>query len=345
MTKAHDNRDQDVVNKLQFKTLRMLTLRHQVKYLEKQCSRLQDVSRHLAVQLEEYRQIKDEWEWFFQHSLEMLCITDINGHFKRVNPAFANNLGYSVEQLINRPFFDFVHPGDRLKTQAEFEALKHGTDSVSFENRYQDIAGNWHWLSWHCPGLDPAVNKIFAIAHDVTEQKRSESEILYKALHDPLTDLFNRAALEERIDNAISRIKRHPGNELALYMIDLDGFKSVNDSYGHQAGDQLLKTLATAFKMIQRESEFVCRFGGDEFAWLAEGAGKVITEPLAERIMQVIHQPVRLHQATVQIGCCIGISVFPDYAPDADSLISQADAAMYSVKKSGKDGYKTFSYG
>ena len=342
MVDADGNQDQDVTKKQQQGNTKLQDLQKKVAHLEQKCSRLQHVSNHLATQLETYRQVKDEWEWFFQHSQELLCITDEQGHFIRVNPAFANNLGYSQQQLLSLRFSDFIHPQDRKLTLDRLDSLRRGKASVSFENRYRDMMGNWHWLSWHCPAIDPKVNKVFAIAHDITRQKRSEAEILYKAMHDPLTGLFNRAALEDQIRHSMSRIKRHPGNEIALFMIDLDGFKTINDNYGHQAGDQLLQKVAQSFKAIKRESEFVCRFGGDEFAWLAEGELGMVTESLAERIMETIHKPVELDQAIVRVGCCIGISVFPTLATDVDSLLSQADTAMYSVKKSGKDGYKRY---
>jgi diguanylate cyclase (GGDEF)-like protein/PAS domain S-box-containing protein len=344
MSEKHEDQDQDVINQLRSRTARLEELKAHIKGLENQCMHLQDSARQLAEKLIEYSQIEDEWEWFFENSVEMLCIAGTDGYFKRVNVAFANNFGYTKEELTSRPFIDFVHPDDRQRTLDEFSALQQGHDTINFENRYRDSKGRWHWLSWHCPAVTASMTKLFAVAHDMTERKRSDEEILYKALHDPLTGLFNRTALEDRLSNAIARVKRHPGDEIALYLIDLDDFKQVNDTYGHMAGDLLLKQLSASFKKIKRENEFVCRYGGDEFVWLAEEEGEIRAEPLAERIMASIRQPIDLGPAVVSVGCCIGISIFPRQAIDVSTLMSQADAAMYSVKKTGQSGYKIFKY-
>ncbi|MCX4186545.1 sensor domain-containing diguanylate cyclase [Methylophaga sp. OBS4] len=344
MSEKHEDQGRDVIKQLRSRTAQLEELRAHINGLENQCMHLQDSAHQLAEKLIEYSQIEEEWEWFFEHSVEMLCIAGTDGYFKRVNAAFANNLGYTKQELTSCPFIDFVHPDDRQRTQEEFRALQHGHDTINFENRYRDSEGHWHWLSWHCPAVTPSMTKLFAVAHDMTERKRSDEDMLYKALHDPLTGLFNRAAFEEQLSNAIARVKRLPGDEIALYLIDLDGFKHVNDTYGHMAGDQLLKQLSARFKKIKRENEFVCRYGGDEFAWLAEESGAMKVEPLAERIMASINQPIKLEKATVRVSCCVGISIFPRQAIDASTLMSQADAAMYSVKKNGKSGYKIFKY-
>jgi diguanylate cyclase (GGDEF)-like protein/PAS domain S-box-containing protein len=339
------NKDRQIFEPLRDEASQLEALEQRIRLLEKERDEFEHTKRHLTGKIEELEQTKNEWEWFFENSLEMLCIAGTDGYFKRVNPAFVRNLGYTKQQLISRPFIEFVHPDDKENTLAEAAALGSGKNSVNFENRYLDGEGNWRWMSWHCPAITDNANKLYAIARDITERKQYDAEILYRAMHDPLTDLFNRAVFEDKLSNAVSRCKRIPGSEIVLYLVDLDGFKNINDTYGHPTGDKLLKQLGKRFKQIQRDYELVCRLGGDEFAWLVDGVGSISVEPLAERILEMVTKPVELDEATVNVGCSIGITKFPNPAVDADALVAQADAALYSVKKSGKRGYKIFNAG
>jgi len=344
MTRGGDNQDRKIIERLRADVDKLEALEKHIKTLEDERNKLLESNNQLSEKLNELRLVKDEWEWFFENSTEMLCIAGVDGCFKRVNPAFARNLVYTPEYLTSRPFIDFVHPDDVELTLKELDRLVTGNDCINFENRYRDSEGNWHWLSWHCPAVSPSITKLYAIARDITERKRYTDQILYKALHDSLTDLFNRSAFEDKLLNAIPRLKRDTDRKIALYLIDLDGFKKVNDSYGHPAGDILLKLLAKRFKQIQRAGEMVCRLGGDEFAFIIEGMGEIEIEPLAKRIMEAACQSFELDKSvTVNVGCSIGISTFPNSATDSNTLVSQADIALYSVKKSEKGGYKIFN--
>lgn len=344
MTRGGDNQDRKIIERLRADVDKLESLEKQIRQLDDERKKLLDSNNQLSVKIKELHQVKDEWEWFFENSTEMLCIAGMDGYFKRVNPAFARNLGYTAEYLTSHPFINFVHPDDMELTVKEVERLVTGNDCINFENRYQDSEGNWRWLSWHCPAVSPSITKLYAIARDITERKRYTDQILYKALHDQLTDLFNRAAFEEKLMGAISRLKRDSDRKIALYLIDLDGFKIVNDTYGHPVGDVLLKLLAKRFKQIQRTGELVCRLGGDEFAFIIEGMGEIEIEPLAKRILEAACQSFELDKSvTVNVGCSVGISTFPSPAADVNTLVSQADIALYNVKKSGKGGYKIFN--
>lgn len=341
----HDNPEQDlaILARLRAQAERLKTLESRIEELERERELLLDSSERINTDLERYQQIKDEWEWFFENSLDLLCIAGTDGYFKRVNRAFTETLGYSAQELLGRPFTDFIHPDDIAGTRTVLQQLGAGEDCLYFENRFLDRAGRWHWLAWRCPGTTPGVSLIYAIARDVTENKRTEQEILFRAMHDSLTGLSNRAAFEAELAHAIARHMRDPDKQIALFIIDLDGFKSVNDTHGHAAGDQLLRLVAERFMSIQRRSDVVCRLGGDEFAWLAEGLAPIETAPLAARLVDAIGQPFVLDDIAVAIGCSIGIATFPGAATDARTLSAQADAAMYKAKKSGKNQYAYFS--
>ena len=193
-----------------------------------------------------------------------------------------------------------------------------------------------------CPAKSANTSQLYAIARDVTDYKRSAAEIMHQATHDPLTDLYNRAAFDNELNNSLLRAQRHPTNHVALLLIDLDDFKQVNDNYGHQAGDQLLQTLALRFKSMQRKNDFVCRLGGDEFAWIADTNDTDSVEALLARILKELQKPVALERAIINVSCSIGASLFPNLASDSKKLFHQADKSMYHIKRSGKSGYALY---
>lgn len=341
-----DDPDNKIIVRLRENAERLERLESKLRVLEREREDLLDTKQQMSNELQNYHKSLQEWEWFFENSVQMLCIAGLDGYFKRVNAAFANTLGYSKEELLSRPFVDFVHPDDVAKTARELEGLGAGRDSVSFENRYRAKDGSWRWIAWYCTAITSVTTKLFAIARDITEDRRKEAEILYRASHDSLTGLYNRAAFEESLESAIALQRRNQTGEVVLYLVDIDGFKEVNDQYGHMAGDHLLQVVSERFRQIQRSGEMVARVGGDEFAFLVDGttddAGSYPFEPLAERIIVQVSKPVELNKGTVTVGCSIGISTFPGTADDFCSLMSQADKAMYSVKNSGKNGFRKF---
>lgn len=341
-----DDPNDKIIARLREKAERLEDLETRLRVLEREREDLLDTKLQMSSELEKYDRSLKEWEWFFEHSVQMLCIAGLDGYFKRVNAAFANTLGYSKEELLSRPFVDFVHPDDVARTTRELEGLGSGYDSVSFENRYRAKDGSWRWIAWYCPAISHVTTKLFAIARDITEDRRKEAEILFRASHDSLTGLHNRAAFEESLESAIALQRRNLAGVVALYLVDIDGFKEVNDQYGHMAGDHLLQVISERFRQIQRAGEMVARVGGDEFAFLVEGTAddseSYPFEPLAERIIAQVSEPVELNKGTVTVGCSIGISTFPGTADDFCSLMSQADKAMYTVKNSGKNGFRKF---
>jgi diguanylate cyclase (GGDEF)-like protein/PAS domain S-box-containing protein len=335
---AEHKQDHEVIEKLREDVHRLESLEQQIDSLQQERINLIDSSTKLSSRLDEYRQGMEEWEWFFHNSLEGLCIAGLDGYFKRVNPAFAAMLNYSVEELLAKPFSAFIHPDDLDKTAAEVASLGSGVDSICFENRYRNKQGEWRWLSWHCPGVKQTT-KLYAIARDVTETKQAQADILYKATHDSLTKLFNRAAFEDKLPQAIARAKRNPNYRVIMYLIDLDGFKAVNDTHGHPVGDRVLRVLSERLLDIQRQGEMICRLGGDEFAVLIEGTVDTQVSPLAERILTSVKQPIEINNNQLNIGCSIGISIYPELASNSDELFSQADKAMYAIKNKGKSGF------
>lgn len=339
MADVDSTRRNALISRLRRQAERLDALERRIAELELERTILLDTSGRLNQELAMHKQVKEEWNWFFDNSLDLMCLASIDGYFKRINQTFIDTLGYSSEELISRPFIDFVHPDDISTTQAELQKLSEGIDCVSFENRYRDKSGNWHWLSWRCPAISSSISSLYAIARDITDFKKQEADILYLATHDVLTGLGNRAAFEQELVRAIARIERNAIGHIVLFMIDLDGFKEVNDTYGHAAGDELLRQIGARFVAMTRQSDLVCRLGGDEFVWLAEGLATIDVASFATRILTVCRQPIVIEGTSVSISCSIGSSIFPDLAHDAKTLLIQADKALYRVKKAGKSDH------
>ena len=132
-------------------------------------------------------------EFFFEISIDLMCIAGVDGYFKRVNPAFTKALGWTAEELLAKPFIEFVHPADRERTVIEVERLASGIDTVYFENRYRKKDGSWAWLGWTCPAATPENGLLYGVARDISEQKKIQEHLVQLATYDSLTGLANRA--------------------------------------------------------------------------------------------------------------------------------------------------------
>lgn len=173
---------------------------------------------------------------------------------------------------------------------------------------------------------------------DVTEQRRQQALIAHLAHHDPLTDLPNRALMLDRLGQALARVRR--GESMALYYLDLDRFKPVNDRYGHAVGDALLVEIARRFRQATRETDTVARVGGDEFVVLQSGVRLVAdVETLAQRLVDSLRGAYQIEGLAVEIGVSVGIALAPFDGLDKDELLNKADRALYRCKSAGGNSY------
>ena len=190
---------------------------------------------------------------------------------------------------------------------------------------------------------DDAVRGIVLNSRDVSERKAFEEQLAHQAFHDPVTNLANRALFVERVRHAVARNRREH-NGIAVIFLDLDDFKTINDSLGHAAGDEVLREVAERLATSIRASDTAARFGGDEFAILLEDVVSAQeAADTAERVLESLLEPLRLDQKEIIVRSSLGISVVEGESPaDADELIRNADAAMYIAKRDGKGGYRLF---
>jgi diguanylate cyclase (GGDEF)-like protein/PAS domain S-box-containing protein len=226
----------------------------------------------------------------------------------------------------------YVDPADRIRVLAALRA----------EGRIQDMEvqfrrgdGERIWLSLSAMLMHSAQGPMsFVWFQDVTARRRSEERLAHAAAHDGLTDLPNRLFFAERLDEAL-RASEQDGTRAALLLLDLDGFKTVNDRHGHASGDVLLRVVADRLRGEIRAGDTVARLGGDEFALLFPGARKVSPLRLARRLHRKIGEAILLGEEITQVGGSIGIALFPTHGVDATTLMKCADAAMYAAKRAG----------
>ncbi len=292
------------------------------------------------------RALEAESTRHFDLSRDMICVAGFDGYFKRVNPAFERILGFSEEELLGRPFVEFVHPDDRERTEEEAAAIGAGRGAVQFRNRYFDKEGLVHWIEWASIAITEK-EEIYAVARDVTDRKAIEDELQRLSERDPLTGLLNRRSFDEALERELDRA-RHYGRRGAILLIDLDRFKQINDELGHVVGDGALCHVAEALTANLREGDtigrdpsgLVSRLGGDEFALLLPEADDAGTEAVAERLVAVLAaSPLRVDGREVRIGISVGAAVFDGAdSPSAKELLCAADRAMYVVKAAGGCG-------
>lgn len=292
-------------------------------------------------ELARFDQKEEEWEWLFNHAVDLIVVQDERGAVVRVSPSVTRILGYTQQEFLGLKVADIVHPDDVEGAATHMRDILLGTYSSSVVARNRHKNGEWRWLSWTTPKArqtSGAPRLAYGVARDITESKLTEQELLFRARHDTLTGLVNRASFDQSLLYGLARAERS-GRHLALLLLDLDGFKAVNDTLGHLAGDAVLKTVATRLVAAQRKGDIVARLGGDEFACLMEEASVLTAEAVAQRMIASIEKPLSIDGQPVAISCSIGIALWPDAAGSAEELFKQADKAMYSVKARGKRGF------
>ncbi len=204
----------------------------------------------------------------FEMSPDVLCVTSFDGLLERVNPAFQKTLGHAPSEVLGRPFTAFVHPDDVEVTLTETSLLtsRPGHETVGFRNRCLAKDGTWRWLEW-AASADEDDGLIYAVARDVSDRKTHEDRLAHLSRHDALTGLVNRTQFHEELARTIARAARYDSSA-AVLLLDLDGFKEVNDTLGHQAGDAVLRDAAARLTALLRTTDVVGRLGGDEFTVL-----------------------------------------------------------------------------
>jgi diguanylate cyclase (GGDEF)-like protein/PAS domain S-box-containing protein len=281
------------------------------------------------------------------NSYDVITVLDSHGSILYQSPSVRRVLGDDPEEKIGKSVFEpgRVHREDLEKVRQAFaEVMANPGVPRTVDYRIRHADGSWRYIDSVAVNLlnDPSVAGVVVNYRDVTERKKVEKRLEHQAFHDALTDLPNRQLLLDRLGHALRRTRRRRGRRVAALLMDLDNFKSINDSLGHEVGDLLLVVVAERLKRLLRPEDTLARFGGDEFVVLLEHVeGADVPVRVAERIIEELRDPFVLEGREVYTRASIGIAIGEARTKDPGDLLRNADTAMYLAKDEGS-GYKVF---
>lgn len=301
-----------------------------------------------AINITERKQVEEKLKRaasVFTSAHESIIVTDITGNIVEVNEAFSRMTGYSFEEVLGK--------NPRM--------LQSGRHSPEFYTEMWEAImtkGFWRGEIWNCSkngDLYPemmtisAINNISGVTQhfvslgtDISEVKTYQGQLEHIAHYDILTNLPNRILLADRLSQAMFQCQRH-NRSLAVVFMDLDGFKAINDNYGHNVGDELLIAVSQRMKEALREGDTLARIGGDEFIAVLVDLEKVKdTEPVLERLLKAAADPVIVNDVVIKVSASIGLTIYPQDGADAEQLMRHADQAMYIAKQAGKNRFHMF---
>ena len=283
----------------------------------------------------------------FENNMVGTILVDLGDKVLEVNDAVCDMVGYARDEIVGKDSEPFTHPEDRsISYEAHLRLTSGEVDKVSYLKRYLHKNGRVIDAEVSKSSVrDAAGSTLYFVisVRDVTQERALNAQLSYQALHDSLTGLANRVLFEDRLSQAHTRTARRGGWN-AVMLLDLDDFKEVNDTLGHVVGDELLVALARRFEQVTRSTDTLCRFGGDEFTYLAaELVSPDQAEEVAERLLGVLAKPFSLAGTQVQQHASIGVVVLEGTGKAWTDLIGDADAALYEAKRQGKGHHVLFT--
>jgi diguanylate cyclase (GGDEF)-like protein/PAS domain S-box-containing protein len=292
------------------------------------------------------RRSEERHRTLLQHAADVVSVSDRRGKTTYVSSTVERVFGYTPEYMIGRNNSDMIHSDDLPIVAAANEALQADPSREQrFEIRSRHADGSWRWQEVTIRDLfgDPAVGGVVSNYRDVTDRKALEQRLRHLAFHDPLTGLANRGMFA---DCLASLVKHKPGDEYAVMVIDLDDFKTINDSLGHDVGDRLLMEVAEQLSAVIRQGDVLARLGGDEFALLIDNiTDDHICAIVAERVAEAATRTFAYEGSVFPITASIGVARGDATIRHADELTRRADVAMYVSKSQGKARWTLFRPG
>lgn len=296
--------------------------------------------------LKTMRESEKRFRSVIESANDAIVLADHNGKIISWNKSAQTIFGYSQEEAINQPF-SFLLSGrfsdgnqsgiNHLLSSGWLNSGGGAVELSGLGKNEEEFPLEISLSSW-----ETTEGTFYSgIIRDVTERKNLENQLTHQALHDPLTKLANRVLFRNRVEHALSRVDRR-GKPIAVLFLDLDNFKTINDSLGHAAGDQLLVSVAERLQICLRNSDTAARLGGDEFAVLVEDADTEDAVLVAERLLDVLRPTFLIDGKEVFIGTSIGIAITNTGSENPEDLLRNADVAMYTAKNDGKNCYVVF---
>jgi len=302
--------------------------------------------QHRARAYQMLRDSEERLRLLAENASDTISRFDHNGIYLDVSKSASRLLGFLENDLRGHPIKDFIHPEDMPALAAARRALMESTDPQILAHRHRHRDGRYIWIESNIQAIRDDANDVtefVAVSRDITERKQADARIEFMAHHDPLTKLPNRLLGRDRVELSIARAER--GNlKVAVLFLDLDQFKKVNDSLGHAVGDALLQSVTVRLLARLRDSDTLCRQGGDEFLILLEDLREAeVASRVASTVLESLTMPFVIDERELYISGSIGIAVYPDDGHDFDTLLKKADTAMYHAKESGRNAFRFFS--
>ncbi|PLY13844.1 MAG: two-component system response regulator [Sedimenticola sp.] len=303
---------------------------------------------------------EQQHRFFVNSSPDIIYMLDKDGRFSFVNDRICTLLGYSTDEILGKHYSEIVFQEDLKKIHFNFPEQRTGSRAsrgVEFRLVHKNNVKTANFAGFRTVTVeltsmgvyswDRAKSRRFlgtyGVIRDISERKQAEEIINYQLYHDLLTSLPNRTLFRDRMAIALSQVKR-TGKKLAVMYLDLDGFKVINDSLGHLVGDELLQAVALRLNRTLRDSDTLARVGGDEFNLLLPEIGNADDAAvIAEKIIEALKSPFLINGHELSISISIGIAIYPDDGGNIETLIRNADMAMYHIKGRGKNGYEFFT--
>jgi diguanylate cyclase (GGDEF)-like protein/PAS domain S-box-containing protein len=306
---------------------------------------IRDISQRKVAE-KALRENEQRFRSLVQNASDMITVISLDTTVSYQSPSIERVLGYQVHELVGRKLVELFHREDVPRVLSFLtEAMMRPAQSAVVETRVQHANGSWRDLEiiGTDQRLDPSVGGFVLNIRDVSERKALERQLRHQAFHDSLTNLANRASFFDRIEHALSRGGGN-GTGIAVIFLDLDDFKSVNDSLGHDAGDQLLSEVGQRLQRCIRPADTAARLGGDEFAILLEDITDVdYARYVSNRLLDVLRLPYELSGKDITIRASIGIASSLEHDVEAGELLRNADIAMYEAKRSGGSRFSEYT--
>ncbi|WKY47361.1 sensor domain-containing diguanylate cyclase [Eubacteriaceae bacterium ES3] len=297
----------------------------------------------------DYKKAQDQMRTYYhaiEHSPVAVLISDDKGEIEYVNPHYTKITGYTPADLIGQNI-GVLYQESQMKHV--YEDLHNTVTRGKIWKREQENFKKDGELYWEYISISPIFDENGEIFHyvsvkeDITKRREESEKAKYLAYHDTLTGLANRGLFNDRLMISVANAARYQ-TRLAIMYLDLDGFKEINDSYGHDMGDELLKAVSDELKSIMRKGDTVARMGGDEFTVIIPEFETVSdVEIVADKMLKAIQKPLTSEKLLVTIS--IGIAFYPEHGSNHEALLVSADKAMYQAKKMGKNNYRVYSEG
>lgn len=288
------------------------------------------------------RESEDRWRSLVQNGSDIICVVDKTGAIEFISPAIERVSGRRPEELIGARVPDRVHPEDAFAVRQFLGQIIATGTLQQLEFRVQTMAGKWCYLDAIGAPLEGSDGQIVINARDVTDRREAAETISHMAYHDALTGLPNRLLFRDRFEVSVARAKRRV-DQMIVLSVDLDRFKMINDTLGHAAGDEVLRSAANRLSRILRESDTLARFGGDEFVMLIEDCNSPQQGiDVATRIVEGFRRPFEVEGKSYHVSASVGLAVYPQDGEDAETLLGRADTAMYAAKDAGRDGWRRY---